>query len=69
MINKKRPHRHDMSNEVMSLLQGGKYLYVVVTGTCMTYRSLENSVFIFINFNYRSAIKFSHSVVCEKCRS
>ena len=45
------------------------YLYVVVLGTCMTYRSLGNSIFIFINFNYRHAIKFSQSVWREKCRS
>lgn len=44
-------------------------LHVVATGACMTYRPLGNSVFIFINFNYRSTIKFSHSVLREKCRS
>lgn len=38
-------------------MQGREYLYVMVTGTCVTYRSLGNSIFIFINFNYRSAIK------------
>lgn len=63
------PNLHDISSEATRRLQGREYSYVVVVGSCVTSRSLGNSVFVFINFNYRSAIKFSHSVLREKCRS
>lgn len=58
VVSKEWPSLDDISNEAMNPLQGGEYLYVIIIGTCVTYRSLGNSIFIFINFNYRSAIKF-----------